>query len=181
MTANFNLQFQQSEITELARTFSYPRDDKKAIKAGEQIKSGHYTLTNLDEIAKWKSPRSIRHVLKNSAADVEEALRVAVSAKTDRTAMAVLIGLRGIDVPVGSAVLSMIDPERFTIVDFRALAALGVARRAAPSIDFYLEYLVRCRQLASDYGVSMRTLDKAMWQWSKESKKERRSTQSLSN
>ena len=77
-----------------------------------------------------------------------------------------LIGLRGVDVAVASAVLSAIYPERFTIIDFRALASLGV-KRPSPSIDFYLEYLAHCRDLATANGVNLRILDMALWQWSR--------------
>ena len=36
------------------------------------------------------------------------------------------------------------------------------------TVSFWLEYLDACRELASRCGVSLRTLDKALWQYSKE-------------
>jgi hypothetical protein len=94
-------------------------------------------------------------------------LRLAVSATTDRAAVAVLVGLRGIDVSVASAILAAIYPDRFTIIDYRALEALGV-KRLSPGVEFYLEYLHYCRRLGSEHGVSLRDLDRALWQWSKD-------------
>jgi hypothetical protein len=35
-------------------------------------------------------------------------------------------------------------------------------------VSFWLEYLLACRTLAGRHGVSIRTLDKALWQHSKE-------------
>ena len=35
-------------------------------------------------------------------------------------------------------------------------------------MSFWLEYLEACRALAGRAGVSIRTLDKALWQYSKE-------------
>jgi hypothetical protein len=35
-------------------------------------------------------------------------------------------------------------------------------------VSFWLEYLFFCRELARRCGVSIRTLDKALWQHSKE-------------
>jgi hypothetical protein len=88
-------------------------------------------------------------------------------AETDRAAVAVLVGLNGVQVPVASAILTAIDPERFTVIDFRALEALGVTN-ATMTINYYLEYLDACRGLARENKVPLRTLDRALWQWSKE-------------
>jgi hypothetical protein len=35
-------------------------------------------------------------------------------------------------------------------------------------VSFWLEYLAACREIASRAAVSIRTLDKALWQYSKE-------------
>jgi hypothetical protein len=166
MPAIFELQFHPSEIRALAARYDYG-DDAAALDAGQRIATGDYNLTNLKRIISWKSPRSIGRAERNTEADVTDALRSAVSAKTDRAAVAVLIGLRGVDVPVASAILAAINPDRFTIIDYRALESLGV-KRLSPTVDFYLEYLAHCRHLASKHGVSLRDLDRALWQWSKE-------------
>jgi hypothetical protein len=50
----------------------------------------------------------------------------------------------------------------------RALESLGVRGRSTYPVTFWLEYLYACRQLARLHGVSLRTLDKALWQRSKE-------------
>ena len=42
--------------------------------------------------------------------EVEDALRTAVEAKTERTAISVLIGLYGVEIPVASAVLTLAAP-----------------------------------------------------------------------
>jgi hypothetical protein len=89
-----------------------------------------------------------------------------MDAKTERAAIAVLTGLNGVQVPVASAILTAIHPERFTIIDFRALQALNAAQPI--TLDFYLDYLDECRRLAKANNVDLRTLDRALWQWSKE-------------
>ena len=50
----------------------------------------------------------------------------------------------------------------------RALHALGHKPRSTYPTSYWLAYLAACRALASQHGVSLRTLDKALWQWSKE-------------
>lgn len=99
--------------------------------------------------------------------EIRDALRLAMSAETIRAAIAVLRGLGGVDIPVASAILTAINPKRYTILDFRALEALG-SSPSSYTINFYLEYLDYCRALADENGVTLRELDRALWQWSKE-------------
>jgi hypothetical protein len=43
-----------------------------------------------------------------------------------------------------------------------------VKGRSVYPVSFWLRYLETCRALATEHGVSLRTLDKALWQHSKE-------------
>ncbi|HUO00623.1 MAG TPA: hypothetical protein VMU69_30880 [Bradyrhizobium sp.] len=50
--------------------------------------------------------------------------------------------------PIASAILTaIIDPQRYTVIDFRALEALG-SKTADRSVNLYLEYLRTCVRLA---------------------------------
>jgi hypothetical protein len=40
-------------------------------------------------------------------------------------------------------------------------------------VGFYLAYLTVCRRIASTAGVDLRTLERALWQYSKENQKPR--------
>lgn len=71
---------------------------------------------------------------------------------------------------MASAILTAIDPERYTVIDFRALEALGNMANDC-SVNFYLNYLDACRRLAKGHDVSLRDLDRALWQWSSEQAK----------
>ena len=59
-------------------------------------------------------------------------------------------------------------PDRYPILDKRALLALGVRPPAAYSFRFWQQYVAACRRLAEQAKVEGRTLDQALWQWSKE-------------
>jgi hypothetical protein len=61
------------------------------------------------------------------------------------------------------------DPQRYTVIDFRALESLGT-KCSTFTVGFYLAYLKHCRELATQYNLSLRTLDRALWQWSYERK-----------
>jgi hypothetical protein len=166
-TSGFQLQFTPAEIRQLTARYVY-EDDSEALKAGQRIAEGDYSRANLDVIFRWKTgDRGISRLHRNSDAEIFDVLRLAVAARTERAALSVLCGLSGVEIPVASAILTAIDPERYTIIDFRALEALGV-KKSWHTIDSYLAYLGQCRQLARENRVSLRELDRALWQWSKE-------------
>jgi hypothetical protein len=60
-------------------------------------------------------------------------------------------------------------PNDYPIIDERALESLGQEAPRYYSLNFWTEYLDACRAIAKDVGVPIRTLDKALWQFSKES------------
>ena len=138
------------------------------LAAGKAIAQGDHTRENLTVIFRWKTGgRGFSRLSRNRDEEIQEALSIAAQAQTARAALAVLLGLSGVDVRVASAVLTAVDPTRYTILDFRALEALGVSV-AYYSVDLYLTYLSFCRGLSERVGVSLRDLDRALWQWSKE-------------
>jgi hypothetical protein len=71
-------------------------------------------------------------------------------------------------VPTASTLLYTAFPDDYPILDVRALQSVGVKPRSSYPVSFWLEYLEACRVLARRSGVSIRTLDKALWQHSKE-------------
>jgi len=133
---------------------------------------GSYTKPELARVGDWKSPRIRSRIAANSDADIEDITRIALSAP-DRLQHRVLTILRGVKVPVASAILTVWDPNRHTVLDGRATEALD-ALLDAPSqhkpgqLPDYLTYLDCCRTLAGRLDVSLRDLDRALWQWSKE-------------
>lgn len=134
-----------------------------AFESGKKIAAGHAEPENLGAIIDWKSPRPKRRIMTcNSADEIAEALRVAVSAKQGRTAVGVLYGLNGVDVAMASAILTAIDPEMYTVIDWRALNALGV-KKSWLTVDDYLQYLKFCKAKAGELEIRLRDLDQALW------------------
>lgn len=151
----FQLQFDGGDIASLAARYGYRQDDE-VMDAGRKIKAGEYTRANLATIYEWKTNgRGRSRIDRNSDDEIADALQLATIARSDRAAMAVLVGLNGVEVPVASAILTAIDPERYTIIDFRALAALGTDTKDR-TINLYLDYLETCRSLARHHRVTLR-------------------------
>ncbi|HUJ33820.1 MAG TPA: hypothetical protein VLW51_01330 [Solirubrobacteraceae bacterium] len=116
----------------------------------------------------WKTVRSRPKVAANPEAAVVDATGRALAAGDEATRIAALLELEGVGVPTASALLYFAFPEDYPILDVRALESLGVGPRSTYPVSFWLEYLAACRELARSAGVSLRTLDKALWQYSKE-------------
>jgi hypothetical protein len=181
MVAYFQLQPAETELQQLAEEYwqkSGEKDrelEKAAFEAGEAIRNGDYTLANLEAIVRWKSERLVQYLIGNSNEKIRRVLAV-VAAPENSTEAAVkaLLELHGVDLPVASAILAAIFPERYTVLDFRALEALGHARH---DVRFYEEYLAFCKRLAESNIVTpqselpaptpLRTIDRALWEWSR--------------
>ncbi len=174
MSPNFVLQFAPSEISRLAARYG-PEQDEEAFKAGSSIAAGNYTRENLKVIVCWKSPRRAALIDDNTDAEIAKALRFAADIRTsEKLAVEILDGLHGVGVPVASAILTTIHPTKYTIIDFRALDSLGVSKWDG-SVSYYLSYLRACSELALKHKVSLRTLDRALWRWSRENGGQNRS------
>jgi hypothetical protein len=159
------LQFDPKELRQYASRYAI-EGDAEALDAGRSIANGEFSRANLYAIFKWKTNGRGRVRLdRNTDDEIADILNLAISAKTDRAKIAVLCGLSGVAVPVASAILTAIDPTKYTIIDFRALEALGTVPTER-SVGFYLKYLVACRTLAERHGIGLRDLDRALWQWS---------------
>jgi hypothetical protein len=117
----------------------------------------------------------VHYLIGNSEDKIRKVLVVAASPDTSiRSAVEALTGLRGIDISVASAILAAIYPERFAVLDFRALEALGHARH---DVEFYEAYVAFCQRLAEQGSIrpqadlpgptSLHALERALWEWSR--------------
>lgn len=79
-------------------------------------------------MCRWKSPRAQRHYLKNGAARIREASRQALAARSERRRIEPLLTLDGVSVPVASAILTLLDPRRYGVLDIRAWQMLYAVR-----------------------------------------------------
>ncbi|HUA99613.1 MAG TPA: hypothetical protein VMA34_14880 [Terracidiphilus sp.] len=181
MVAYFQLQPAEADLQHLADEYWQQADakeqqlEKAAFEAGEAIRSGDYTLANLEAIVRWKSERVVQYLIGNSNEKIRHALRIAASPESStEAAVKALLELHGVDIPVASTILAAIFPDRYTVLDFRSLEALGHARH---DVQFYEEYLAFCKRLADSEIVKpqselpaptpLRALDRALLEWSK--------------
>jgi hypothetical protein len=58
--------------------------------------------------------------------------------------------------------------DRYPILDYRALEALGVSKPAAYTVLFWNAYVGACRKIDDEIRMRHGVIDRALWQWSKE-------------
>jgi hypothetical protein len=164
--SEFELQFPPDQIRALAERYEY-EDDERVRAAGEAARRrGYYTRNEFLIVCAWKTGRSKSKVANNTADEVERATRAAFEAQDEATRMEALLELKGVGVPTASTLLHFPFPSDYPILDVRALESLGERSRTTYPVSYWLRYLDSCRRLAREH--SIRVLDKALWQYSKE-------------
>jgi hypothetical protein len=117
-------------------------------------------------MCRWKSPRALRHYQRNAAGRVREASRLALAARSERRRMEHLLALDGVSVPVASAILTLLDPRRYGVLDIRAWQMLYAMRGvdANPAgrgftVGQWVRYLETLRWHASRLRVPVRAVE----------------------
>jgi hypothetical protein len=130
---------------------------------------GYFTKDDFQDTCRWKTSRSQSRVRANPAKFIEEATRIALSTALEEIRIGVLTLLHGVLMPTASVVLHFAHEDPYPIIDFRALWSLGINDRPQfYTFDYWWEYTEFCRELAEKRRVSMRDLDRSLWQYSKE-------------
>jgi hypothetical protein len=164
----FRLQFPIDQVEAIAARFEFDSDDHVEAAGAAARRRGYYTKPELVLVCEWKTARSRSRVAQNTDAFVEGITRAAFATEDDSERMAALCALRGVSAPTASVLLHFAFPDRYPILDWRALESLGQPEQAGYPLEYWLEYVRTCRELAAQAGVTMRVLDKALWQHSRE-------------
>jgi hypothetical protein len=99
---------------------------------------------------------------------VREVTRIALETTIEKLKVRVLLLLAGVSWPTASVILHFCDRGRYPILDFRALWSVGVARAPSYTFSLWWEYTCFVRNISDRTGLPMRTIDRALWQYSKE-------------
>ncbi|MDI9330924.1 MAG: hypothetical protein QM527_06385 [Alphaproteobacteria bacterium] len=131
-------------------------------------KRGYLTMPEFLEICRWKSPRSQHQCILNPKELVEEVTAIALAAAREELRIGSLILLKGVSWPTASTILHFCHEDPYPILDFRAVWSLRLEMPNQYDFDFWWAYTEKCRKLATAAKLTMRQLDMALWQYSKE-------------
>jgi len=166
----FKLRFPKSDVMKWAARFDDPQADAMIERIGARVgRRGYLTRDEFLAVCRWKSPRSQALCALNDSITVRAVTTVALEPATpDRYKLPSLLQLSGVGWPTASVILHFFDARPFPILDYRALWSVSQAAPLRYSDDLWRKYTLFTRGLAAKIGCNMRTLDRALWQYSKE-------------
>ena len=162
----------------LLRDANQPITDAQILAAGAAILRGEDLRGNLRLVFRWKLESFLPRFpwvrsFPDSIPDATLINAVAIARKalpTDkasvRAALQKLDDIPYVGVPVASAFMTAMHPDRFTVTDRQAYKSLGCAFQ--DGISEYLEYLAFCHAEAKRLAVTLREHDQALWQYGKD-------------
>src|SRR6185503_13675771 len=132
---------------------------------------GAFTRGEFTRMCRWKSPRARLLWEANSPARVRAVSRAVLATRSERRRMELLTALRGVGVPMASAILTLIDPRRYGVLDIRAWQLLFAVRSVADNargqgftIAQWERYLAALRTHARRLHVSARTVEYTLFE-----------------
>ena len=123
-------------------------------------------------IVKWKAARLAGQARRNSELDIMNITGDAFAAPDACTAVWRMDSLQCVGIRMASAILTVFDPCRYTVMDRRAWASLktlgleefGLADwMSLDSERTYQAYVNACALIAKENEVDLRTLDRCLW------------------
>jgi hypothetical protein len=88
--------------------------------------------------------------------------------------MTLLDGLIGVNVPMASAVLTLIDPRRYGVIDvrvWRLLYRLGSVKKrprgVGLSFNEWYHYLIKLRYYAKKHNLPVRAVERTLFEYAK--------------
>jgi thermostable 8-oxoguanine DNA glycosylase len=124
-------------------------------------KRGYLNFDEFFEICMWKSRRPKNRYLKNQN-QIEKITQKAFQAQDEIDKINLICSLNGVGIPTASALLTVVYPRKYGIMDIRCVEMLQELKfniKNAMSVKNWLKYLVIMRKLAKENKVTPRQLD----------------------
>jgi len=140
-------------------------------RLGAARRRGYLTKGELIAACGWKSPRSAPHVRANTHHRIRAVTAAALAAPDETSRVEALVQLRGVSVPTASAVLTLLDPRRYGVIDIRVWQLLhragqvtGRRRGVGLTTRDWLQFLDVLRALARKLRMRARTVERTLFE-----------------
>ena len=126
-------------------------------------KRGYLTKKEFLAICLWKTSRPKKRYLENKELQIIKITTSAFSENNEESKIKKLCELRGVAIPVASAILTVVDPKVYGIIDIRCMQELGM-KHSYPSIKDWIEYIGILRQLKKQFNLgAVRDIEMALF------------------
>lgn len=133
-------------------------------------KRGYVTAAELAAVCYWKSPRAIQYIRSNPPARIRGATRSALATRSEQRRLECLMELNGVSVPMASALLMLLDPKRYGVIDIRVwqlLHKVGAVSKNADGVGFsfknWYQFLMILRYFSKKFRVSARDIERTLF------------------
>ena len=135
-------------------------------------KRGYLKKTELETLIDWKlecrwKQRGLCFANKNDPDDVKEITCKAFRETDDIKSIRCLLRLHSVGWAIGSAILHWFHEGRYPIWDIHAKSSLQLDKGLDGSNERWKAYVKYCKDIADQYEVCMRTLDRALFEYGK--------------
>ena len=120
------------------------------------------------KIGLWKSKRPTKHYKNNDDLTVREITQFCLATKSEQARIEPLTVLNGVSYPVASVILHFAFPDKYPIMDVRAISSLGWEQPKSYNFNFWKKYCEKIQNISRETGEDLRTIDKALWKYDKE-------------
>lgn len=129
---------------------------------------GYLTFEEFYKICMWKSVRQKqKYISAKNRERIEKVTRDAFAEQDEREKIQKLCELNGVGIPTASAILSVVFPEKYAVIDIRCLEILrdvfSQKLRKSISINTWLSYTDLMRRWAGENNITPRKLDTAFF------------------
>ena len=138
----------------------------------------YLTLDEFDEILHWKLRGQYGRQQERRKPNTEAVIRTVTGAALTIThhdeeyetelRLGILSSMRGVGVPVASAILALVFPEKYAVIDFRGWRQIFGEERTTFSISDYIRYLREINRIAIELGWPVQEVDLAIWEFDRD-------------
>jgi len=142
-------------------------------KAMERRDPAYLNYDEFDQILEWKLKGQRGRTERLRQGNTEDIIQVVTSVALNiehddndyelELRVNLLRSLRGVEVPVASAVLALVYPNMYAVIDFRVWRQLFQEEKRDFNIRDYKRYIQRIRELAEQLRWPCQEVDYAIW------------------
>ena len=164
----------RASVESLVRDHLVPSEDAGTanliVLLRDARRRGYLTRGEFLKVCAWKSARTSGHARSNNHHRVRHATAAVLGTHDERERLEALLALHGVGVPTASAILTMLEPRRYGVIDIRVwqlLHALGAVEGNAAGVglrpDHWLQFLRVLRDLSAHTGLAARTVERSLF------------------
>lgn len=159
--------------------FDWSQENEKTkklrLRIKKQSKHGYLVKSDLEEICRWKAARIIRIIRCNRENKIKKITLSVLRTKNDREKISSLIKLKGVGVPMASAILMFINPTQYGVIDKRVWEVLFKLKEVKRNpegnnlkIKDWEDFIAIIRPIAKRYRVRARDIERTIFDTHKE-------------